>query len=64
MKAKQLCGWFTLLWILSWFSAIWIFHLEFFLTGIFAFVLACATSKVSEDEKKYCTKCGCKLDED
>lgn len=31
---------FVLAWIISWFLAIWIFHLQLFLTGLFCIVLA------------------------
>ena len=32
-------GVFILTWIICWFLAIWIFHIQFFLTGLFCFVL-------------------------
>ena len=31
---------FTFIWVVSWFTAIWIYHWEFFLTGLFSLVLA------------------------
>jgi len=31
------------IWIASWFLGIWIFHLQFFLTGLFALYIAWLT---------------------
>jgi len=31
---------FGLLWIICWFTACWVFHLQLFFTGLFALILA------------------------
>lgn len=38
--SDTLVGLFIAIWIISWFAGIWIFHVQFFLTGIFAFGLS------------------------
>lgn len=30
---------FTIIWIISWFTCIWIYPLQFFLTGLFSLIL-------------------------
>ncbi len=39
-RTEKILGvFFTILWIVSWFLACWFFTLQFFFTGLFAFIL-------------------------
>lgn len=43
---------FFILWIVSWFAACWIFPLQFFFTGLFAFILCAITVTTREIKPK------------
>lgn len=47
-----LCWILFFVWMLSWFLAVWIYHMQLFLTGIIAFGFAVFISKGSEKQKK------------
>ena len=60
-----ICGFFIMLWMASWFIGIWIFHLQFFLTGTLSIILGVLyyeAFKESDKKQKYCTNCGHKLE--
>lgn len=65
MSRDDAIGFLAFFWILCWFVAIWMFHFQFFLMGLFFFSLAGLLVSVDEKEKKkmnYCPKCGNKLE--
>lgn len=45
-------GLFVILWIVSWFLAIWVYHIQFFLTGLFCLFLGAAYQHLGEKEEK------------
>lgn len=45
-------GLFVILWIVSWFSAIWVYHIQFFLTGLFCLFLGFACNDIRKNEVK------------
>jgi len=43
---------FIIVWHVTWFFAIWIFHIQFFLTGLFCLILAIVFKSIYDDGQK------------
>jgi len=45
------------IWIVTWFCAIWFYHIQFFLTGLFCLILVfILISRTDKEEKKFYSK--------